>query len=77
MLRLGEIVTLVSLCTAERHQIVMLGSGVGRWAVAALLAAFAFADGAAQYLMSATPLPHLLHISPGALTFLKVSSSFH
>lgn len=50
----------------------MLGSGVGRWAIAALLAAFAFADGAAQYAMAATPLPRLLHLSPRVLGFLKV-----
>ncbi len=51
----------------------MLGSGIGRWAIAALLAAFAFADGAAQYAMAATPLPRLLHLSPRVLGFLKVN----
>ena len=50
----------------------MLSSGGGRWAIAALLAALAFADASAQYLLAATPLPAALHLSHRARAFLQV-----
>lgn len=49
----------------------MLGSGAGRWAVAALLAAFAFCDGAAQYLAAATPLAGALALPSRTTDFLQ------
>ena len=50
----------------------MLSSGAGRWVIAALLAAYAFCDGLAQYLAAATPLPAALAMPRSVTEFLQV-----
>lgn len=50
----------------------MLSSGAGRWVIAALLAAYAFCDGLAQYLAAATPLPAALAMPDSVTRFLQV-----
>lgn len=58
---------------ADRGQyVVLLGSWGGRWAVAALLAAFCAVDAVLQYGAAATRLPELLHLSGTQTRFLKV-----
>jgi hypothetical protein len=57
---------------AQSHRLVMLSSGAGRWVIAALLAAYAFCDGLAQYLAAATPLPAALAMPHSVTRFLQV-----